>query len=231
MFDNHDPYIKLLPLLCKLHKTEIKLANSELCKTCTDKKDNLRYLLNGLNDNLKGVRQQFRLNKIDFNYSLRDNRKVYMLAYFPHYIELIYYTLHNKLKDLFSKKKEINVFFLGGGPLPELLGFLNLIKKDLPEVNKVNFVHSDINTNWYDVEIKEITLKMIDNYYGKDIIPNHINLNLFQDFKKVPELISNADFVISQNCFNDCSDYETLCDNYYKIWDSMKSNSILAVII
>ncbi|MEO8612414.1 MAG: hypothetical protein ABI690_31250 [Chloroflexota bacterium] len=85
-----------------------------------------QIMLNSLRPNLKEIRQAYKSSPSNVDYSSRFNRAAYLLAYYPHHIQIIRNILEklptNYLTEAFSNEV-LKACFIGAGPSPEVIGW------------------------------------------------------------------------------------------------------------
>lgn len=142
MFPAHDPYHILIPSLARYWNYNVQLSEQNAhplpksnCDYCDELTDQLKVLLNGWRPYLQQVRDAYSRVPTNFDYNSRYQKGIYMLAYFPFYIEPIYYSLENDIEQISSREK-ITISILGGGPLPELIGIVKLIDEKRNDIQQ-----------------------------------------------------------------------------------------------
>ncbi|WP_407931551.1 hypothetical protein [Ignavibacterium album] len=210
----------------------MKMTVNEICRCCNSNgSKDIQYFLAGLKLQVKELRSLLKGAFANIDYSDRFTRTAYMLAYFPFYIEPIYYVTKphiNKLLD--AGFSEINICFIGGGPLPELLGLSKSISYT-NNVKKLNCTVLDEFDYWV-TERECCTKVLLSDYYKGDVIINSFKFNLWSDKLTIPRAISNSDLVVAQNCINDCpqNKFKTMKNNFYQIWKNIKKGSSIIIL-
>ena len=93
------------------------------------------------------------LRKAYFNYPVyvpyeRHNiQEAYLLAYFPHYYQLMYSILNNQIGDLFVGKEKVNLGFVGGGPGSEAYGAIKYILNNCNDIREIGITIFDLNSS------------------------------------------------------------------------------------
>jgi ribosomal protein RSM22 (predicted rRNA methylase) len=233
------PYIILLEGVSGLLQTNIDIAQEgtpnfiEHCEQCSTTSDNIDIFLAGLKDEVKKLWEAYRSYPVTIDYSKRYVRAAYMLSYFPYYIEPIYYILNqiNNGRVLFQNKSEINVGFLGGGALPELVGLVKYISHNENEIQKINAIVFDITPHWIS-ERESCTMALIDEYLNHDLDVKSIIVNLWDENFLIDDSIKKLDLIVLQNSINEASEdrKQIFRDNLSKIWNDIPNGAIFVII-
>lgn len=131
-------------------------------------------------------------------------RGAYLLAYFPYYIEPIYYTLASD-KTAFAQRPNgvMKVAFLGGGPAPESLGLAAYLRDHAPHITTIQGTVFDREKGW-DKAQQELIQILAPQYLRKN---GHLSLNqkscnlvkCEECAARCESLLSEIDFIVSQN--------------------------------
>ncbi len=207
-----------------------------ICNNCYDEINNIDIVLAGLRDNVKELWQAYREYPIQVNYQDRYARAAYMLSYFPYYINPIYYVLSsgssNASKDnILDKVKVLNVGFLGGGALPELVGLVKYISKNKKEITDISATVFDSTTHW-STERRLITEPLVKNYYAGKFNIESIVTNLWEKNYSVNDIIKKVDILVLQNTINEATTTgkEILKMNLIKIWNKLPNGAVFIII-
>tara|TARA_R110002012_G_scaffold83884_1_gene210676 strand:- start:1939 stop:2763 length:825 start_codon:yes stop_codon:yes gene_type:complete len=132
--------------------------------------------------------------QVNIDYTCAQKRKLYVARYAPAYISEVYsafkVTSRNYAKEL-SKKSEIKVASIGGGPGTDIAGFKKWILTNIGEDNDIDtikFLRVDIHKDWDDVSPELVNLYNstdIEFEYKKivrDITQKPINSQSFKSF-------------------------------------------------
>lgn len=235
----HDPYFKLLKTVAEINGCQLDLiinqnhsTTSEICRACDSNNSKyIQYFLAGLKLQVKELRSLLRGAFANVNYSDRFTRAAYMLAYFPFYIEPIYYVTKSHIDKLIeTNTSEINICFIGGGPLPELLG----LSKSISAKNNVSILNCSILDAfpYWITEREYCTKSLLKDYFKGEVRMDSLNFNLWSDDLEIPKEIRNADLVVAQNCINDCPEdkFFTMKKNFQVIWNNMKKSSSIIIL-
>jgi len=200
-----------------------------ICEVCKCETQNIDYLLAGLKDKVVDIWQAYRNYPVQVNYTDRYIRAAYMLSYFPYYINPIYYVLNKQV--ILNIKGELNVGFLGGGALPELVGLSKYIALHRNSVKNINTTVFDVTTHW-DTERRLVTEPLVKNYYKGNYTIDAIPTNLWDEDFIVHNSIKKLDIIILQNTINETTDEGTKIfkNNLVKIWDKLSEGTIFIII-
>ncbi len=187
------------------------------------------------------LKNLYRINwQEQIEYNSADCQTAYMIYYFPNYIETMYHTLikveTNAINGSF--KENMKICIMGGGPAPELYGFLAYLKENFPGIKKIESHFFDKNNweNWRQFCFDNF----IEEYWGSGKIvyyKHHIcdlcKLHETYEIESLP-IIKEADLLIIQNCGLDI--YTSLHDigKYRQVFNNliqaMKPGSIIVII-
>lgn len=239
MFPAHDPYHILIPSLARYWNYKVQLSKQDVhpqpkrnCDYCDELTDQLKVLLNGWRPYLQQVRDAYSRVPTNFDYNSRYQKGIYMLAYFPFYIEPIYYSLENDIEQISSSsEKKITISILGGGPLPELIGIVKLIDEKRNDIQNIHVKVFDKYESWV-AEIENCTLPLLSNYYDRSFSQERMDVDLINLEAGVINDIIGSDIIILQNVINDISpvSYDLLKASLISIWKNMKKGSYFVVI-
>lgn len=239
MFPSHDPYQVLIPNLAKYWNYEVQLSQQTAkprpkmtCDYCNEITDKLKILLTAWKPYLQQVRDAYGRVPTTFDYNSRYQKSIYMLAYFPFYIEPIYYSLENHVEQIkLNPKNKLTVSILGGGPLPELIGIAKLIEERKGVVQEIIVNVFDKHQNWV-AEIESCTQQLLPNYFAGRISYNRFEVDLTNLESSVISNIVDADIIVLQNTINDISPsrYGSIRKSLLKIWDSLKISTLFVVL-
>lgn len=240
MFPTHDPYFHLIKSVAEINGCKIDLIKNNqttktdsLCKGCISSDiQKLQYYLTGLKSERKDLISKLKDSYVDIMYKDRYVRAAYMLLYFPFYIEPIYYVTQTHINKLVNPDtSKIKICFIGGGPLPELLGLGKAIST-IKSIKKINCTVLDIVPHWVTERDCCTKLMLKKEYFPGECNISHEKFDLWSEALVIPDIISEADIVVSQNCINDCpkGKEDILNKNFQSIWSDLKSESSLIII-
>ncbi len=188
--------------------------------------------LKSLQEQVISLRQAFRDFPVRVDYTEVKTQEAYMFAYYPHYTELLYYVL-SAASDMLDNKCPSKLLLFGSGPCPEIVGYLKFLnKQNLAENIDLDVSIFDISsTDWK--YSRDITFnQIVPNYKNGHTISNY-NPKDFNFNKPLGEFtLSKPCLVVYQNCLNeiDLAGYGIIKSNFEKLYNSLPSNSIIAII-
>ncbi len=239
MFPPHDPYHIIIPNLSNYLGCQIELSDRinnpsprQSCNYCNDLTNQLNVLLNGLRPFLQQVRNAYSRVPTSFDYNSRYQKGIYMLAYFPFYIEPIYYSFEGYENSInLMEEDTITISILGGGALPELLGLSKLIGERRGDIRVINVKVFDIYQNW-NAEIGNCTKGLIPHYYSGEVLINTYQADLINLSNEDILNISDADIIVMQNTINDLApeNYGLLKNNLVHVWNNLNQGSHIIII-
>jgi hypothetical protein len=239
MFPAHDPYHILIPKLAAYFGYNVELTDMvnhpmprQNCNFCNEISRQLAILLNGWRPYLHQVRNAYNCVPTSFDYNSRYQRGIYMLAYFPFYIEPIYYSFENFANDFdLNGDNSIDISILGGGALPELIGLSKLIDERRRDIRTINVKVFDKYQNW-NAEIENCTKELIPYYHAGEVIISAHETDLLSLSDEDILNISNSDIVIMQNVINDLApnNYNLLKESLLSIWDNFQQGAHMIII-
>jgi len=202
---------------------------SIITKQCNGMKQD-EYLIK-MRPFVRNLRNQFRPEGVNIDYSDTDNRQAYMLAYYPYYIQQLYDILVKTSID-FENNSTLETCFFGVGPAPEVLGLVSYLEKYRPKTQLLKTYLFDKYIHTWQNEI-EITQSLVSqNWSGqlqiKTFASDIFNLKLLtcDEFN----VINSSHFFVMQNCFNDLVDKpKELQENIISLFEQMPPNSIFAI--
>lgn len=235
----HDPYYKLLKTIAEINGCHLDLiinqnhsTTNEICRACNSNNyKNIQYFLAGLKLQVQELRSLLRNAFANVDYSDRFIRAAYMLTYFPFYIDPIYYVTKSHINELIEDNTpEIKIYFIGGGPLPELLGLSKSISTK-KNVSILNCSILDAFPHW-NTEREYCTKSLLEDYFKGKVDLYHRDFDLWNNNLIVPTEINNADLIVAQNCINDCpkDKFAIMKNNFQIIWNNMKENSSIIIL-
>jgi hypothetical protein len=166
--------------------------------------------LTSLKNHLFNLRKSYQTTNVETDYSSLDTQATYLIAYYPHYFEMIYHIL-NLISSQLSFAKEVQACFFGAGPCPEVAGLVKFLGDKFPETtNLVANVYDIAHDTW------NLTREITKN----DIIPKlwngNIDLQSFSldicaanSFQSIHSVIKNCQLVVFQNCLNEVENKNT----------------------
>ena len=209
------------------------LINAIRVKHNLNSDQQLCSFLQSLQDPVKSLRKAYSQYPVSFDYSQEKNQAAYFISYFPHYTLLltrIFIDQHEKIETHTFDKHDLLLF--GGGPCPELVGYLRFLQQKKTTKTILNVLNFDIAADTW--------------AYSRDmnvnhVIPQYIGLNKIEEIK-----INKIDFtspwtvtmssvpkiVVFQNCFNEPREdqHSTLIENLEKLYAKLPPKSTIIIV-
>lgn len=225
----HDPYTPIIE----------SLRHINCCETEDQFKENLRRTRSIMRD----LRMSYKGCSCTVDYSCENTRAAYMLGYYPYYIEIIYEELSKLPPQYFPstwQSNSINACFFGGGPCPEIIGWLAFLSDHFPNIRSANaFVFDKFNDSWK--VCREITkFAVAPNYWNGEVNILPIPIDLFVSDKLLSKdsitAIQSSNLLVMQNFLNDqpgtkhtFTNYAQIINNLLFIFDQAPADSIILV--
>lgn len=192
-------------------------------------KSELITLLQDLKPYVVGLREGYLKPQITVDYRDQKTQLAYLISYFPHYSQILVSILSRFNNFPFFK----NVKIFGGGPCPEIVGYLEYV------TNKhTKHIKDQINFTVYDIYAEEwaykrnFVLKYICNKFHFKISHYYEKLDISQ--KNIIDNIifsEEATLIVFQNCLNEIllEEHQNVIDNMEDIINKAPKNSILII--
>jgi hypothetical protein len=220
----HDPYTLMLNALND-HMDNI--SEEEVWLGLQKSQDFVRQLRNG-----------YQSCPCNIDYGNAHLRAAYMLAYYPHYVEVLYAVLkqlHEEDVNLLSIDV-LRIACVGAGPAPELLGLLSFLQEQNPGEQIVKACVLDKYANDWRVG-QEITRYHLAPQYGqhKQLFLNPIHFDLTTPPDTWADLVfrplKRANMFVMQNALNDqLAMRESLLANLLFIIQQSKPDTLFVLI-
>jgi hypothetical protein len=193
--------------------------------------ENRKKYLESLQEKVRNIRKAYLSFPVRFAYTNKDTQAGYLITYVPHYSNLIYFVLRDNRHSIAISNVD-DVYFLGSGPCPEIIGLLRYLK-DYVEDEKFK-----LNINILDIDIKE--WKWSRDIVFNNVVPTYLNgskINRREGKIDISKKI-NVEFndsqkiVLFQNCLNEISEsnHSILIGNVQRIYEHMSIGSYLIII-
>jgi hypothetical protein len=218
----HDPYKLLLQELNEINDVE----------------DIETYykILEGSQQYVKALRKGYLSNPPNVDYSDPHHRAAYLLAYYPHYIENVYYSLKKLPPDILQSlknAKKVRASFFGSGPAPEVLGLIAFIREySINTESALVFLFDHFH--WHIGQM--LTLNMAREYWPRGIlriVPRELDITgeVSSWHSVIQKSINNSDILVMQNCLNDAiGQSEGFIDNFVNIVKIAKIGALILII-
>ena len=164
--------------------------------------------LHSLQPSVRFLRKSYYSYPVSVPYHKQEIQASYLIAYLPHYYQLIYSILNNDSGELFKNKTTVNLGFIGGGPGSEVYGAIKYIINNCKWVKQVNVNVFDINADAWKFSHGIVLKNLIGSIDGAEKLSikwNTIKFNLIieADVKFNLEIIKTLDLLVIQNCINE----------------------------
>lgn len=212
----HDPYSPILEALRQLN--------------CCDTDERLLERLSLTRPVVKHLRRAYRECPCHVDYSSENTRAAYLLAYYPYYIEIVYTELSKLQVELLPSSwngETITACFFGGGPCPEVVGWLTYLSEHCQNIKSVTIYILDKYAESWSV-CREITQTFVlPSYWNGRIEIRAVNCDLADcDALIAPltcEAIATSNFFVMQNWLNDQPGTSVSFDNFESIQRNIMS--------
>ena len=159
----------------------------------------------GLKNSVRKTREGYQSPfGITFPYDQESFQNVYLVAYFPYYIEPLYHVLKaaNLPEELFSSDS-FRASFFGGGPCPEALGLAAYLREKAPNLQSVDISIFDRENSWNTIQ-QGLLAEMLLDYAASDtkfsVKGRQCNVTKCVGNKcSSGNTVSGSDLVIAQN--------------------------------
>jgi len=179
---------------------------------------------------VKRLRQAYRNNKVAVDYSSTEMQAAYLIAYYPHYVEMTLKIL--KLLSSYLKfNQEIKACFFGAGPCPEVAGLTQFLAEQFPKTERLVANVYDIASNTWTPSRNITHQYVIPHLWQGQVELNSYSLNLCarQSFQGIRSSLEGADLYIFQNCLNELGDTLPAQENVNFLFDTSSQGSIMII--
>jgi hypothetical protein len=197
--------------------------------------DLLASYLQNLQEPVKALRKSYWSYPVSVDYSKEDNQVAYLITYFPHYTGLLLYILaqhHHDIATHTFSQHYLGLF--GGGPCPELIGYLSFLQRINPtKISKLEVVNFDIAADTWAYSRDMNMQHIVPQYKGNNVIKNFTVLkmditSLWTDVttNEIPKI------AVFQNCLNEpnVSKHPTIIQNFKVLFQALPSKSTIIII-
>jgi len=213
-----------------------------------EKVDNPKFseYLKSLQKNVIELRQSYKNSLVSVDYTSADVQNAYLLAYYPHYINMALDIFKNNAQSinniidnyLYSDKKELQVCFFAAGAAPEAVAFCKYINQYC--IKKQNRKPSGkLIINTFDMKFdcwasgRFITReKILPAYcnYQYSLIPHKVNLIVPNALEPHATEIKHSHIFFFQNCLNELAkNPETFLNNFTYLLEIAPKNSVIII--
>ena len=196
----------------------------------TTQLDKEKYL-QSLQPHVRSLRTSYNSFPVRFDYTNVHIQAGYLLAYFPHYTDLLLRTL-NTTGNTFANSNINELLLFGSGPCPEIIGYLRYIQEHTPSIRR------DIKATIYDIAATD--WKWSRDIVYSNVAPSFLNGSTVKrtagqtDISKPfsIEIDSTKKLCVFQNCLNEISvsNHQALITNIKDIFQQLSTGSYLAII-
>jgi len=201
----------------------------------------IKSYLQSLQPDVKRLRSSFHTNHVSVDYSNYNTQAAYLLAYYPHYVEMTYRVLESlqekdpSLMQLVFDKKHLKVCLFCAGAAPEALGLLSFLRQFYPEVKSIVIYSYDLYSDTWRIS-QDITKNIINNCF-KDyhfaLLSHHLDINQIDPFFSIVSNIKDSSIFMFQNCLNEFGkndkDLKTILENMKFLSENMPSHSFMFI--
>jgi len=192
--------------------------------------------LHTLQPSVRFLRKSYYSYPVSVPYHKQEIQASYLVAYLPHYYQLIYSILNNDSGEIFKNKTSVDLGFIGGGPGSEVYGAIKFILNNCPWVRNVNVYVFDINAETWKFSHGIVLKNLIGSIEGANklsIIWNTVTFNLIEekDVKSNLSVFKSLDLLVIQNCINEIAlpKIPDLKKNIIQLFHSLPSNSYFLI--
>lgn len=184
--------------------------------------------LQSLQESVIQLRQAYRTNSVQIDYTASNIQAAYMLAYFPQYVDMAYEIFKSletfqdsntteNLKEvierkLFENNEGLAACFFAAGPAPESVALCKYLAEDIIKYDLIIFKPNIIHLKTFDIDWHSWSLSrhLTRNHILSDydllitgLKPHQINLLSKGAFSRYEQHIRKADIIFFQNCLNE----------------------------
>jgi hypothetical protein len=202
--------------------------------------NDIQSYLQSLQPDVKRLRSRFHTNHVRVDYSNYNTQAAYLLAYYPHYVEMTYRALESlqqkdpSLMQLVFDKKHLKVCLFCAGAAPEALGLLSFIKQFYPAVKSIVIYSYDLYSDTWRMS-QNITKNIINSCF-KDyhfaLLSHRLKINQIDSFFSIFNDIKDSNILMFQNCLNEFGendDVKTMLKNIKFLSENMPSHSLIFI--
>ena len=162
-------------------------------------------------------------------------RAAYLLAYFPYYIEPVYHALAaGNITFVERPNGVMKAAFLGGGPVPEILGLAAYLRDHSPHITAVDATVFDREAGWHKIQ-QELLPLLAPAYLPASgcLTLRHRPCDVVTCLGSAcscDEVLADIDFVISQNFLTEIyADRERALPTFRNIIRKSRCKAILFI--
>ena len=164
--------------------------------------------LQSLKPAVRMLRSAYRKHPVYVPYEKENIQSAYLIAYLPHYYQLIEKVLREQNPDTLSNKTSINITFIGGGPGSEVYGAVKHVLANNKNLKTIRITILDINAETWGYSHKIVRENLIGELPSVDDVEIQweaypLNLIDHNSVSSKSDHISKSDLVVVQNCINE----------------------------
>ena len=167
----------------------------------------IEVYLQSLKPFVKQLRSAYRGIFPSVEYANKNIQAAYLIAYLPHYYQLIYKILIEQVPDIFRNHREVNLTFIGGGPGSEAYGVVKYIANNCATIKTINITILDINASgWgfsHNIVEEQLISPITKNKIRVKWVAQQFNLINNDGMAGTIPLIACSHLVVIQNCLNE----------------------------
>lgn len=191
---------------------------------------NFEAYLASLKEPAKNLWNLYRCSMVNVAYSDLQIQAVYLIRYYPHYVQMTLEILR-LFSEIFTFEKHINACFFGAGPCPEIAGLAQFLAESCPKAKFLTvYAFDKASETWK--PSRSITKNFIlPNLWDGKILGKVTSLNLCSNNAFLPfaKIIRNSHIFCFQNCLNEIWNTSTTQQNIEFLLDCAPANSYIII--
>lgn len=176
------------------------------------------------------LRQAYRNSRIKVDYSCQEMQAAYLIAYYPHYVEMTLAILRLLSSDL-KFNQTVKACFFGAGPCPEVVGLVQFLAERFLETKQLIANVYDIASNTW-TPSRNITRQYVipQLWQGQvELNSNSLDLCAKQSLQNFGASLKDAHVFVFQNCLNELSDPLVARENFKFLLDTIPQGSTIII--
>lgn len=185
------------------------------------------YLIS-LQASVRELRRSYWSSSVTVDYSRPAIQAAYLIAYYPHYVEMSLEILRLLSSEL-SYNREVKTCFFGAGPCPEVTSLAQFLVERSPNTKKITANVYDIASDTWTLS-REITRKFIvpNLWQGKVTLNSqHLDFNQKKSFGIIQPCLESYNLFVFQNCLNEIVERTVILENIEFLLDNVPSGSFV----
>lgn len=189
--------------------------------------------LQSLQKSVKALRIAYRNAPVFVPYENSDIQAAYLVAYLPHYYQLIYKIFIEDAPDIFQGKENIYLTFIGGGPGSEAYGAIKYIVNNCSSAKNIHVTILDINASTWSFSHSIVNDSLVQSITSDNLHIHwqsvYFDLTSSEEIEKVKPIIQKSNLLVIQNCLNEIagSHLEDLKINLKQLFEDLPGSSYL----